>query len=460
MTMSPENIASYLSEVNELINLCKFKSVREGLDGLYAQAEADTNLGQQVAALYSQIGCHDKAYNLYLSARALDPADLSLAYNAATAAIAVGRLSEAEKWLDEVIEGKPDDYDAYYNRSTLKKQIGDHNNIAEMEQLLKAEIPDLKGAVQLFYALAKEYEDLGQYDTSFQHLTRGANLRASMLKYRVDDDVATIQMIREAFSSTVLARPEVNEDVPGPIFVVGLPRTGSTLVDRILSAHSDVASLGEINDLAQAIVTLAGPVQSKADLVLKSASIDVEKLAELYQASTVERGHSKPYLLDKTPSNFLYIGMIARAMPNAKIVHVCRHPMDSCFAIYKTLFRMGYPYSYRLEDVADYYAAYHGLMRHWEATMPGRIINVSYEDLVGNFEFEVRRLLERCGLSFQSDCLSFHQNTSPSATASAAQVRTPLYSTSVGRWHSYAAALHPLRARLENHGIDVENVAG
>jgi len=457
LVCKPGNMSAELAIINALINLGKFKNARTQLDILQVKAVHDANLLQEIAVLYSQIGCHEKAYSLYNRALVLEPHNVTLAYNTATAAIAVGRLLEAEKLLNTVIANKPEDYDAYYNRSTIKKQLESDNHIAEMEALLKAGIPDLKGAVQLFYALAKEYEDLGQYEPAFEHLTRGANLRASMLKYRVADDVTTMREIKKAFPASELSNVKMDIESTGPIFVLGLPRTGSTLVDRILSAHSDVASLGEINDLANDMMGLVGVSQNKADLINKSSLIDGAKLAEIYQTGTSERGQSEAYLLDKTPSNFLYVGLIARAMPNARIIHVNRHPMDSCFAIYKTLFRMGYPYSYRLEDLADYYKAYHDLMQHWSASMPGRIIEVSYEKLVSNFELEVQGLLDQCGLPFQEACLFFHQNKTPSATASAAQVRKPLYATSVGRWRSYSEQLKPLRVRLESLGIKIED---
>ena len=242
------------------------------------------------------------------------------------------------------------------------------------------------------------------------------------------------------------------------MFIVGLPRTGTTLVDRILSSHSEVASLGEISDLATAIVRLAGPVKTRMELIEKSAEIDFVSLSKQYTKSTCERGLDAPVLVDKTPANFLYLGIIARAMPDARIIHLKRHPLDACYAIYKTLFRMGYPYSYRLDHLADYYIAYTKMMTHWHEVLPGQILDLQYENLVRDTEAEARRLLEHCGLEWQDAVLSFHKNTSPSATASAAQVRRPVYSSSIGRWRDHADGLAPLIDRLTAAGITLDEV--
>ncbi|WP_420430489.1 sulfotransferase [Kordiimonas sp.] len=444
--------------------------------GPFGQA-GDIVLLQGLAERYIQLGLFREADGLYQKALKLAPNDAGLLYNAATAAVALGKMKEAELWLDKVITARPGDYDAYYNRATLRRWGEDDNHIEAMEQLLKAGIPDHKGAVQLFYALAKEYEDLGKPEQSFGHLQRGANLRASMMRYDVRQDVETMAKIAEVFTphsrhipatdsgiydtdsatlSTTNATPENRTKL---VFIVGLPRTGTTLVDRILSSHTEVASLGEISDLASTIVRLAGPVQNRMELIEKSAEINIVSLSKQYAKSTSERGLDAPVLIDKTPANFLYLGIIARAMPDARIVHLKRHPLDACYAIYKTLFRMGYPYSYRLDQLADYYIAYEKLMTHWHEVMPGQILDLQYENLVQDTEAEARKLLAHCGLEWQDGVLAFHENTSPSATASAAQVRRPVYSSSIGRWRDHAAGLEPLIERLATAGIALDEVA-
>ena len=446
-----------------------------------AKGDADVVMLQALAERHIQLGLFDRADSLYQRALMLAPDDAGLLYNAATAAIALGRMAEARAMLDRVIALNPADYDAYYNRATVKSWTEADNHIDAMEQLLKAGIPDHKGAVQLFYALAKEYEDIGKPEQSFAHLVRGANLRASMMRYDVGQDVKTMAKIAEVFSADVMHTlrtksaqiPHTSRTDPAhlphsvqsgeeacfPVFIVGLPRTGTTLVDRIITSHSQCVSLGEIADLATAIVRLCGPVSSRMELIEKSSEIDFVSLSEQYNSSTRGRGFEATVLTDKTPANFLYLGHIATAMPQAKIIHLKRHPLDTCFAIYKTLFRMGYPYSYRLEHLADYYIAYTKLMAHWHRVMPDQILDVTYENLVRDVAGESRRIIDHCGLAWEDGVLDFHKNTAASATASAAQVRRPVYTSSVGRWRDHADGLAPLVNRLRDAGVDLGEVS-
>jgi tetratricopeptide (TPR) repeat protein len=450
-------MSNRLHEIDSAINAGDISRARETLRAV-AEGEAKVGALQALAERYIQLGLFTEADGLYRRALKLAPDDAGLLYNAATAAIALGRMAEAEDWLDRVITLNPSDYDAYYNRATLRRWTKADNHIEAMEGLLKAGIPDHKGAVQLFYALAKEYEDLGDPTNAFAHLRRGASLRASMMRYDVRHDVATMAKIADVFSGTGSNAPEPATAGSYPVFIVGMPRTGTTLVDRILGSHSKVASLGEIGDLASAIVRLSGPAATRMELIEKSARLDFAALGAQYRSSTTGRGLKAPVLVDKTPSNFLYLGLIAQAMPEARIVHLRRHPVDTCFAVYKTLFRMGYPYSYRLDQLADYYIAYDRLMAHWHRVLPGRILDVAYEDLVHDVEGESRKLLAHCGLAWQDGVLEFHNNRSASATASAAQVRRPVYQSSVGRWRAHEDGLAPLTERLRNAGIALDEV--
>ncbi|WP_241493456.1 tetratricopeptide repeat-containing sulfotransferase family protein [Kordiimonas lacus] len=454
-----EDLHAHLKVAQALIQQGELKAATDELARLRALAWGDSYLLMHIGQLYTHLAVFDLAYDCFKRSVALAPKDTQALYNLATAATAVGDLDEAVALYDQVIALKPSDYDAYYNRATLRKWTADNNHINDMEALLKSGIPDMKGAVQLFYALAKEYEDLGDAGASFAHLRRGADLRASMMAYHVSTDTGAMADIERVFSADFFKGGVSTSDAPGPIFIVGLPRTGTTLVDRILSSHSSVDSLGEIHDFAQSLMRLAGPASNKTDLIEKSAALDFEALGEAYLTSTAARGQAGPYLVDKTPANFLYLGLIARAMPTARIIHLQRGAMDSCFAIYKTLFRLGYPYSYRLEDLADYFIAYRKLMAHWHAVLPGRILDVSYESLVAELDGQTRRMLDHCGLPFEDACLTFHENKSASATASAAQVRQPLYASSVGRWKDHAEALASLKARLEAAGVTTEGGA-
>jgi len=422
------------------------------LRGVEANAVRTPAVLQHVGRLYTHLGRHVESANAYARAAACEPDNPEYLYNLSTARIALGELGEAERLLDRVIALAPHDYDAYYNRATLRRQTPASNHIAELERMVATPLRNPAGIVPLAYALAKEYEDLGEGAKSFAALKRGADARRRMLSYRVEDDASAMALIAETFAAPLFADAPPGHDDPRPIFILGLPRSGTTLVDRILSAHSGVKSLGERSDLAVALVQQAGNA-SKDELIRKSATLDFAALGRAYCASAFAGEHGHTCLIDKTPVNFLYVGLIALALPNARIVHVRRSAMDVCYAMYKTLFRMAYPFSYDLSDLGRYFLAYRGLMEHWRRTLPGRLIEIDYEALVADQEAVSRRLVAACGLEWEDACLSFERNASPSLTASAAQARQPIYKSSVGLWKRYANELAPLAWILRAGGV-------
>jgi len=407
---------------------------------------------QDVGNLYSHLNLHQDAERCYRRAVHLAPADPRGLYNWATCLTALGRLETAEQMLNRVIALAPEDFDAYYNRSTLRRQTVENNHIAELQHALATAGSSPTARVALGYALAKELEDLGRWSESFAALQAAADTRRRLLSYKVEHDVATMAQIAQAFDGDY-CRPgaHVGFDSPRPIFIVGLPRSGTTLVDRILSSHSQVESRGESSDLAMILMRLAGPATDRAPLVQRSTELNPAELGRRFCARLPQT--TVPRVIDKTPLNFLYLGLIAAALPQATLIHVRRHPLDVCYAMYKTLFRMAYPFSYDLSDLAGYYSAYARLMQHWRETLGERLVEVDYETLVADQEQTTRRLLEACGLPWQENCLEFHRNDSPTLTASAAQVRQPLYNSSVSSWRRYQRELQPLLDRLRANGI-------
>jgi Sulfotransferase family len=273
-----------------------------------------------------------------------------------------------------------------------------------------------------------------------------------------------VDWIKEAFPAASSATANDRHDrapSEAPIFIVGLPRSGTTLVDRILGSHSAVFSAGELNHFALCIVDAVRLKSGAArlprrELVARSADLDFAAVGRDY----LERAHGAAApgvrFTDKMPLNYLYCGLIRRALPRAKIVHLTRQPLAACYAMYKTLFRDGYPFSYDLGEIGRYYIAYRRLMDHWQAVMPEGIHTVSYEALVADQVGETRKLLDFCDLDWQDSCMDFHRNSSPATTASAVQVRRPLYDTSVSQWRNYAAQLAQLDSQLRAAGIDTE----
>jgi hypothetical protein len=237
-----------------------------------------------------------------------------------------------------------------------------------------------------------------------------------------------------------------------------MPRTGTTLVERILASHSDVFAAGELSNfavqmMAQVREKAAARAVSRDDIVRLTAGLDFASLGKAYVDSTrPATGHTARFI-DKLPLNYLYAGLIHLALPNATIVHVQRDPMDTIYAVYKTLFVDAYPFSYDLEELARYFVAYHELMAHWHTALPNVIQTIRYEDLVANVDAEVRRLVDACGLDWQPDCLEFYRNKEASTTASSVQIRRPVYRSSVGKWRDYEARLQPAVTILRDAGI-------
>ncbi|HWQ86998.1 tetratricopeptide repeat-containing sulfotransferase family protein [Brevundimonas sp.] len=442
-----------LGGVSPLIRDGRIGEALSRLATIEAGAGDDARLLQHLGEHYTHCGKPDAAARCYRRAVALTPDDPGCLYNLSAALIALGQIVEAEALLDRVIALAPHDADAWQNRSTLRRQTPDANHVAGLLDVVEQVRPG-PAEVALCYALAKELEDLGDTDHSFAWLKRGADRRRGRLSYRVEADVAAMAEIARVFDAALFERPASGCLETGPVFVLGLPRSGTTLVDRIISSHGDVDSLGEINDFALALTRLAGATGGKGDLIRRSADLDPAALGRAYLDSVAGYGRTRPMFIDKTPVNFLYIGLIARALPNARIIHLRRHPLDSGYALYKTLFRMGCPYSYDLEDLAAYMLAHRRLMDHWRTVVPGRILDVDYEALIADQEAVSRRIVDHCGLDWQDACLTFHENTAPAATASAAQVRQPIHARSVGLWRRYADQLEPLAAALRAGGVD------
>lgn len=407
----------------------------------------------RIAEIQTQLADHAGALATLLRAMAGSPLPdtvaLSLLYNLSSAHIALGQMDQAEQALDTLIRKNPSDFDAYYNRATLRTQSLSRNHVEALRQQLKrSDLPPM-GEVQLAYALAKELEDIQDYASSFKALARGAKRRRENMAYKVEDDLETMRLLETVFDQTFTNTSFSSCSAERPVFIIGLPRSGTTLVDRIITSHPDAESVGEINDLPLAMTRLAAPAKTKVELIENSARMDMRLLGEAYLKGLKGRGAMSRRVIDKTPLNFLYVGLIAKALPNARIIHVTRNPMDVGYAMFKTLFRMGYPFSYNQEDLARYITAKTRLMNHWHAIFPGLIHDVAYESLIADQEGVSRDLIAAVGLNWDPACLNFHTNRSASSTASAAQVRRPLYTSSVEKWRHYETELAPLAAGLK-----------
>lgn len=434
-------------------------AVRSAVDDTIARAPQDVAVLVVSGSLLNQIEDVTRAKEIFLKAQKLEPDNPSVLFNLATCLRFLGELNEAEEVIERVIRDCPDNHQSVLFRADLRRQTPESNHIEDLEKRIARGAKSWKGEMNLYYALAKEAEDVGQYRKSFEALETGSRIRRNHLEYHVDRDVAVLGDIRRCY-----ATPEsctAGEGFPDeqPIFIVGMPRTGTTLAERILAGHPRVTSAGELHDFSSELVKeihriSRGKPVAKDKIVEASLSLDFTRLGRNYvKAARQAVGSADPQFIDKLPFNFLYCGLIHRALPGAKIIHVVRNPMDTCYAIYKTLFGQAYPFSYDLDELATYYIAYRKLMDHWHQVMPGLILDVAYEDIVTDPERQARRLVALCGLDWESGCLEFHKSKAASTTASAVQVRQPLYATSIQKWRHYEDQLAPLKARLAAAGL-------
>ena len=306
------------------------------------------------------------------------------------------------------------------------------------------------------HALAKQHEDEGRYQTAFHLLTRGKRRKAATLGYSFDADRALFAAAERV--PAALTGSGAGCQSREPIFIVGMPRTGTTLVERILSSHPSVFSAGELTNFGLVLKRAAGTSSNRvldAETLDACARCDLAAVGSGYVESTRPRtGHTERFI-DKMPLNFFYVPLIRRALPHAKIICVRRNPLDTCLSNYRQLFATSfsyYNYAYDLLDTGRYYAAFAALTARWRATMGDHYLEVRYEDVVDRTDHEARRLVEFCELPWDPRCLAFQDNAAPVATASSAQVRQPIYRTAMERWRHYERELAPLRALLADAG--------
>ncbi len=415
-----------------------------------------------LGVVWSRLGAHERAVEAFRKAVVLAPDKPGIRHNLAASLRFLGRFEEAEGAYEAALQVAPDFYRAHSALAELGTHTRAANHIERLQHALGRVGDDADAELHLRHALAKEHEDCGDYAAAFEHLTIGKRRKRATLRYSVDDDLALFDRIQRLFTPALLARAAAGHASEEPIFVVGMPRTGTTLVERILSSHSAVTSAGELQNFAVGLKRAAATRSNRVldeETLERSLGVDFAALGKTYIESTRPMTGRAAHFVDKMPLNFFYIGFIRLALPRAKIVCLRRHPLDTCLSNFRQLFALGfsyYNYAFDLADIGRYYIAFDRLMRHWRALLPDGLLEIGYERLVADQESETRKLLEFCGLPWEERCLEFHRNPSPVATASAVQVRRRLYPDSIGRWRRYGGLLEPLRARLSAAGIELD----
>ena len=408
------------------------------------------------ATVYTDAGLPQRGWPLLELANELQPGLQSLQANLAACAVFVGKLDKARELYRQLLRNAPGHQRYHYELSRLGR-AKDSSHIDEVKALLADGDSRPEKNIYAYYALGKELEDLERWDEAFDYYKKAGDAATSVSPYKVEEDLQIIDRVIDVCTNEWIETGVVDgrDSDKIPIFVVGLPRTGTTLTERILSSHSRIESVGESYFIQSAVRELSGLRTSETmnpTMIAEAAKKDIGRVARSYREAIEYKFGDKPMFVEKFPENFLYLGFIAKAFPAARIVHLNRNPMDTCFAMYKQSF---FRYAYSLDDLGPYYVAYRKLHDHWRETIGGRLVEVDYEALVTDQESATCNLLEQTGVDFEPDCLEFHTNKSASNTASTVQIREKIHARSVGRWKQFEEQLQPLNRYLEAAGIDI-----
>jgi tetratricopeptide (TPR) repeat protein len=393
---------------------------------------------------------HERANRLYRRATELEPQTSRFWYNLACSERSFGRLAEAEAACDQAIQLDPRQYPSYLLRSELRVQTAAANHVEALQSLLAR--PDLEYQGKLFvgYALAKELDDLGRFDEAFRWFSQAARTRRARLQYDIAADERKLSRIAQVYAAPSAPLRTTGVDSSRYIFIVGLPRTGTTLVERILTGLPGVASNGETENFSRSLLEATPP--GPADIFERAGDADQHAVAAGY-ARRADGPTSSGKIIEKLPMNYLYLGAIGRALPEARIVVLRRCALDSCFAMYRTLFREAYPFTYDFEELGRYYAAYERLIAHWRTLLGPQLHEVVYEDLVREPRRVGADIARHCSLTWSNTAVDIQNNAAVSLTASASQIRRPIYGTSSGRWRHYRSHLTQLIDTLRRRSV-------
>jgi tetratricopeptide (TPR) repeat protein len=455
LALAPGHHAARFDHAQCLAQRQKFIAAREELERLQAAAPGqfdDRALSAQIAI---GLGDQEQAIALYRAVLADHPGAPDIHLYLGHALKTVGQVPEAVASYRAAADARPDFGDAYWSLANLKRYRFDDDQITAMRGAEAAETTAGEDRIHLCFALGKALEDRREFAESWHYYAQGNALQRAESRYRPEImETNTRQQIAVCTRDFFAERAGWGAPDRDPIFILGLPRSGSTLIEQILSSHSQVEGTQELPDIQRIVFELQGRDMDFDDPRYPAALADLSReqvaaLGERYLADTrVYRATARPLFIDKMPNNFRHIGLIQLILPNATIIDARREPMACCFSNLKQLFANGQEFTYGVEDIARYYRTYLDLMAHWDAALPGRVLRVQHEDVVDDLEGSVRRILDHCGLPFEPGCIDFHKNKRSVRTPSSEQVRQPIFRDSLDQWTNYAPWLEPLKDAL------------
>lgn len=452
VAFEPENIQLRLDYTDVLRRRQKFDKAREQAEALHQRDPENPLFQSQLAIESMQTGDYDRAFALFDAVLDKLPRDPATLTSKGHALKTLGQSSEAIDSYRAAIAAKPDHGDAHYALANLKTYRFEDAEIDAMRA--QAERADLAfmDRVHLSFALGKALEDRGDYEASFKHYDEGNALKRAQTRYSADAMTRELAAQKEACTDDLFAKhASSGHNAPDPIFILGLPRAGSTLLEQILASHSQIDGTLELPNILALAHRLRGKRagQSRYPQVLHDLTPDqLAKFGEQFIADTRIHRQGAPFFIDKMPNNFRHIGLIHLILPNAKIIDARRAPMDCCFSGFKQLFAEGQEFTYGLHEVGRYYADYVDLMEHWDAVLPGKVLRVQHEDVLDDLEGQTRRMLEFIGVPFEQACLDFHKTDRAVRTASSEQVRQPINRKGQDAWKPFEPWLEPLKDAL------------
>jgi tetratricopeptide (TPR) repeat protein len=408
-----------------------------------AYIEAHNGLG---LALH-MLGRSEEAIQHYRRALGIDPTDLEAHSRLGEALQALGRLEESRLAFEQAVVLAPRKAGCYWNLANSQRFTEDDLHLANMKELLRDEASlTVEERIDLHFALGKALADAGDREQSFHHLLRGNSLMRRQTDYDEAAALGRLDRIRNTFTAALMREKRGHGDPSAtPVFIVGMPRSGTTLIEQIIASHPTVFGGGELRVMANLAETLIDPNGALFPEAVPAMSGEhLRRLGGEYLRAVRRLSPDAERITDKMPGNLALAGLIHLALPNARIIHVCRDPRDTAFSCFSILFARGHEFSYDLSELGRYFRAYQGLVDHWRDVMPETMLEVHYEEVVADLEPQARRIIAHCGLEWDDACLAFHRNARPVRTASATQVRQPVYRSSIGRWRPYEDALQPL----------------
>ncbi len=456
--LAPGHSAGWAHLARIFIRMGQPARAEQALEKAVAGAPGDAATADLIGVVASTLGDQAMAKQWY--ARAVERAPDRPAYqvNLASAEIFLGETQSAEATLTKLLAVHGDNAQGEWLLSSLKKAQNTDRAVSLIGKAKRAK--DDHSRAFFAYAAGKEYEDCEAWDAAFEAFETGAAAKRKTITYDEAADAAKFAALETAFTKEWAAKQRDGHDDPAPVFVVGQPRTGTTLIERIITSHSMAESAGELQQFGLSVRRLTkGEFADRwaPDAIAASADVEVGALGREYLRASAPMRKGAARFVDKLPGNYLHIPLILAALPKAKIVHLTRDPMDSCFASYKQLFAEAYYHSYDQLEMARHHLRYLTLMQRWRDLFPGRFLDISYEETVADLEPNARKLISFLDLPWEDQCLFFHEQRSAVATASAVQVREKPHTRSVGRWRRYQAALAPMRGLLIAAGVRVDS---